>query len=183
MHRRRVRIQPQVEGLESMTLLSGLATTVHAAASAMVSTPVQTISLTGTANGNYISRQSNPDVGTSYNFTARGRIAPLGQTFDVGSFRTPGFIQNGQTQGRLTLIGPRGTVRLSITEVTPTGTPTANVFHFTYTITGGTGRFRHAQGTGNLDVTLTPSTSSTNSVHLGHGKVALTFTSGPAPMA
>jgi hypothetical protein len=183
MHRNRVRIRPQVEGLESMTLLSGLATTVHAAASAMVSTPVQAVALSGTARGSYVSRQSNPDVGTTYNFSARGRITPLGQTFDFGSFRTPGFIQNGQTQGRLTLAGPRGTVRLSITEVTPKTDDTANVFHFTYTITGGTGRFRHAQGTGTLDVTLTPSTSMAGSPRFGHGKISLTFTSTPPAVA
>jgi len=173
MRRNRARIRPEVEGLESMTLLSGVAASVHTAASAMVTAPVQTVSLSGTAHGNYVSRQSNPDTGTLYSFNARGMIAPVGRTFDFGSFHTPGFIQNGQTQGRLTLVGPRGTLRMTITEVTPTTDPT-NVFHFTYTITGGTGRFRNAQGTGNLDVTLTP--AMTSSIRVGHGRLSLAFT-------
>src|SRR3954454_4070601 len=113
MRRKRFRAQPQVEGLESMTLLSGAAGMMTGAAplAAHLSPPApQPLVLSGTAHGSYVGHQSNPDTGTQYSLFAQGRVTPLGQSIVRGSFTTPGFILNGTAQGTLTVSGPRGSV-------------------------------------------------------------------------
>jgi hypothetical protein len=92
----RWRSRPQVESLESMTLLSGVAGTLHAQSAMTVVpiTPVAThlIHLTGTAKGSYHAR-SIPDAGKTYTFSGAGQISPLlGQTNVTGTVQLPGLI-------------------------------------------------------------------------------------------
>lgn len=183
MRRARLRTQPQVEGLETLTLLSGataMMTGVHAAVTTAADPPApQALLIVGTTHGSFISRQSNPDTGAVYSVLAQGRLTPLGATVVSGSFRTPGFILNGQAEGTLTLRDARGSLTLHIVQSSPqttSSTTNQTTFHFTYKITRGTRKLRNANGMGSLDVTVVPRTSSgTAAHHVSAGRVTMAF--------
>ncbi|AGA26693.1 hypothetical protein Sinac_2381 [Singulisphaera acidiphila DSM 18658] len=143
-----------------------------------INSSTEKVSLSGTARGVYTSHQSNPDTGTTVQGTAKGRILPLGQTSIVGSFLVPGLLRAGKVEGSMTLKSQRGSVTLNITA--PSSISAASSSHyFTYQIVSGTGQFRNAQGSGTVDLTLTPSTSHSGSAHSqhGNGKFVLMFAS------
>lgn len=179
--RARTRARPQLEALESMTLLSGVAAAAvhrpHAEVAAVnngPTTPGTTITLSGTERGLYFARQQNPDTGKQYSFTAVGRVSPLGLTFSTGSFHTPGFILNGMVDGSLTLRAPRGLVNVMLSG--PAQGPSAGVFDLTYTITGGTRNFANDKGTGPVEVTVRPFGSGSVSSRRGEvGRITLNF--------
>jgi hypothetical protein len=187
MERKQYQAHPRVEGLESMTLLSGatgaLAGAVPAAVQSLPLAP-EPITLVGQAHGSYVARQSNPDTGTHYTLAAEGRVSPLGPTFLTGSFTTPGFIHNGTTEGTLTLRDARGSITMKIATF-PSSTAASSAggqstIEFAYTVTGGTGRFRNASGHGLVFVKLNPVGSWGNGTqHVGVGRVSIRITPLP----
>ncbi|SIO61842.1 hypothetical protein SAMN05444166_6873 [Singulisphaera sp. GP187] len=157
----------------SPTVLQGVELTASASRSLTAK-----LTLSGTARGEYTSHQSQPDTGTTFQGTAKGKIAPLGHTSIIGSFLVPGLIQNGKVEGTVTLKSLRGSVTLNITA--PGSTMISSLsHHFTYQIVSGTGQYHNAQGSGIVDVTLTPSTSHSSSPHhqFDTGKLSLMFAS------
>lgn len=131
--------------------------------------------LAGTARGSYTSRQKNPDMATAFTGSANGKVTPLGQVSIAGMFQTPGLVTNGKIHGSLTLRGQHGSLTLSLTGPA-TGQSSSKAFRLTYMITGGTGPFRNAHGTGAVAITVTPAaTTGTGFPRLGHGKVSLVF--------
>jgi hypothetical protein len=171
---------PQVEALESLTLLSGLTVpgtspvlpvpvltgSIHAAAA--------TAALTGTARGVYSSTSRNPDTGTTYYINAAGNLAGLGGTAVSGSMRTPGFVARGQATGTLTLYAARGTITLHLVGPTQPGF-IALPATLSYTIGGGTRAYRGATGSGTVDLALHPVAPK---VVVGVGQVTLVFHPG-----
>ena len=184
--RNRKRVSPQVEGLESMTLLSGVAAAVHHGHAVVqtATTQTQNLSLSGTVHGQYFAQSSNPDTGSTYSITAFGRISPLGRTAVTGSYQTPGFILNGTAHGSLTLTAAHGSLTLKLDQAGPIPQNSSGGSRlFQFTITGGTGAYAGAQGSGTVNVTLDSSNSlNLGGHHLSTGRVTLTFQPGAAPL-
>jgi hypothetical protein len=140
------------------------------------------VALSGEAEGFYASTQGTPDAGTEYLVNATGTITGVGAAAISGSFRIPWLIHGRRSSGALTIVGSPGTLKLRLKA---TGAGVANVSmdggdrigpgaaigraspsissipiillnDFRYTITGGTGRFAHARGSGTVLITTTP---------------------------
>ena len=175
---------PQVETLESMTLLSGLpalatahplvaqAAEVHAAAAA------PKVALNATTQGFYTTSREVPDTGLTYNVFTLGRANGVGAVAVTGKLVSVGFIREGHATGTLTVRTARGNLTVAVTGPPQQGfsdLPT----QFTFTVKGGTGRFKNATGTGTLIVALKadPFTANAPNAH-GHGSATLTFRSG-----
>lgn len=184
MRRNRFRAQPQVEGLESMTLLSAAAGTLAAATEPMI--PVQIVAISGTAKGTFTGQQSNPDTGATDKVLADGKLSGVGQTLVTGSLVFPGNVKNGTAKGSLTLQTLRGSLTLKLVQVTPTAAvaTTSSTHTFDFTITKGTGKFRGKVGTGLVSVTLTSKASASLGSHTARvGTITLKFSPTVPPVA
>jgi hypothetical protein len=183
-----LRRRPELESLESVTLLSGASAAVVGAVAALATTDASAtkIHLTGTAKGSYHLSIANPDTGKEFTFLGSGRVAPLGQVTLSGTIRSPGFIANGHSTGSLVLSTPKGSVTLELTGPPQNGTtPVPNVFSFQ--ITKATGTFKSDTGTGYIDLVLgparpapTPSTGAPNLL-VEQGTFTMTFLTIPPP--
>jgi hypothetical protein len=141
-------------------LLSGFATATHAAAAEIAerATNLGSIVLSGTAGGTY---RTGATAGSPVTFSATGNISPLGRSTIKGSFQ-------------ITVLNPTGTVVVSAGRrgaviANISGTASSNVV--TYTITGGTGRFAGAAGSGTATITFSPPNAR------GQGHYSTTFLS------
>jgi hypothetical protein len=194
-------------GRFSLTLTSSHTVTTNTASTPtntddLTTAQASTIDLAGKAKGLYTSTQGVPDTGTHYQLTASGTITPIGSAVVSGSFQTPGFIRGGVATGTLTLAGKRGTLTLKLTEAgpipsgnaataTPSNGPIILLNNFAYQITGGTGQYAHAQGSGTVAITATPGLShptgpgvynAASLIQAGFGRTTLTFTPGFSPL-
>jgi hypothetical protein len=148
MKRLTIRWRPELESLESMVLLSGVAGAAERpayAAAAMVATrPVSNavVSLSGSASGTY---RAGRALGSPYSFSGKGNISPLGRASVKGS------LQLAAQTGQMTVATRHGKIFANLS--TPGGVgPPVN-----YTITGGTGQFAGASGTGTGVLSTSPS--------------------------
>ena len=143
------RRRPRLEALEGLTLLSGIAATMHA---------LESPPLNGTVHGTFFAHRSNPSSGTIYDLFASGKVGGVGPTLVVSGIQTEGFKAHGAGGGNLIFEAEAasGSLFLGLTEVSrPTATsPGPYVFH--YTIKHGTDSFKGAHGSGTLTVTLKP---------------------------
>jgi hypothetical protein len=174
--------RPQLESLESVTLLSGSAAAVRGAIAALVapSTPTSghTIHLTGTARGSYHVHIINPDIGKDFTFFGSGQVAPLGHVDLTGHINSPGFIANGHSKGLLVLSNPNGSVTLSLIGPVQSGfTPVPDTF--TFKITSASGKFKGDTGTGFMVLELEPAAASTPTGE--HGSFTMIFLTVPPP--
>jgi hypothetical protein len=184
-------LRPTLELLESKTVMSaGVAAGAGAAAlsldtpaAAKLARPVeQTVSLTGSTDGDYTSTLSKHSMGTKVQLSASGTITPIGSAVVNGWFHTPGS-NGGQDSGSLTIVGSRGTLKLKLTPerwsfsaraddsvnpggpirglstvnpggpMIPKGSPI--VYYFTFTITRGTAQYAHDRGMGTVEIPTT----------------------------
>jgi hypothetical protein len=150
--------KPAVETLESKAVLSAMGGSPAVHVAAMVSMPSHhSLVLHGTLTGTITSKMTLPDVGGHFDVKGSGQLKPLGKVQATSDLVTPGFIWQGHATGTLTLSGHQGSVTLQLTGPAQPGfspPPTS----FTFTIVSGTGRFRHATGTGAVDVQYSPVT-------------------------
>jgi hypothetical protein len=142
------------------------------------STAGNTIDLKGEVQGTYTVRRPNPDTGSTYELSGQGRVQPLGGSEVNGSFQTPGNITNGHAEGTLTLTGAQGGVTLQLVG------PTQAAFapppaQFTFTITGGTGKFQGVTGSGTAALALRAAPPAAGGATQPAGG-AFTLTFGPA---
>ena len=116
-------LRPKLELLESKTVMSAGVAAGAGAASLSLDTPAaaklarpveQTVSLTGSADGDYTSTLSKHSMGIKYHLSASGTITPIGSAVVNGWFHTPGS-KGGQDSGSLTIVGSRGTLKLKLT--------------------------------------------------------------------
>lgn len=174
--RTHLRRRPQVESLESISLLSAAAVPGAAAivAAQAGTTTSQEIHLTGIAKGTYHAHVANPDTGTTFTFFGRpSLIRPLGISILTGNIQSPGFIAHGQSHGLLVIANPSGSLTLRVTGPPQNGsTPVPDVF--TYKITNSSGRFRGDTGSGYIVLTLTPNPTA-NIALVETGRFSMTF--------
>ncbi|MFI5457598.1 MAG: hypothetical protein ACHRXM_19320 [Isosphaerales bacterium] len=160
MIRRSFRRRLEFESLESMLLLSGIAATGHHAAAVLLAKVAQSSSpilLQGTIRGTY---QSASALGGVTRFTATGSLTPVGSVTLKGSLnytlKTPG--------GTATISTKHGNIKANLS----TGAVGSPVI---YHITGGTGKYVGASGSGEAIFTTVP----IKGKGPAHGKVTITF--------
>src|SRR5581483_7237629 len=103
----------------------------------------------GQVTGTWDSVPTLPDVGKTQELSGTGTVAPLGAVAVRGELHTPGFVAQGRATATLTLTTERGSVTLQLTGPLQPGfsQPPAT---FQYTITGGTGAYAGASGSGSV---------------------------------
>jgi hypothetical protein len=107
------------------------------------------LALQGTINASETHLFSNPDVGAAYQWSGQGTVAPLGTVTGSGTNHGVGFIAKGTPTGTMTLSTSTGSIDLSVTyDQTPGFAPLP--VNGTYVITGGTGAYVGARGSGLL---------------------------------
>ena len=164
MHRKN-RCRPQLENLESMTLLSGFSAGFHPAASAIViagasstSTTPTLISLIGTLKGNYHLKPGIPDVGATYNFFGHGIVKPVGGADVTGHVDQLGFVASGHAKGVIVISTPQGSLTVKLQGPKQKGfAPLPD--HFSATITNGSGSYLKDRGHGTLVLVLDPASA------------------------
>ena len=183
-------LRPRLELLESKTVMSAgvaagaAALSLDTPAAARLARPVeQTVSLTGSADGDYTSTLSKHSMGIKYHLSASGTITPIGSAVVNGWFHAPG-LNGGQDSGSLTIVGSGGSLKLKLTPehwsfsaraddsvnpggpirglstvnpggpMIPKGSPP--VYFFTFTITRGTAQYAQERGTGSVEIATSP---------------------------
>ena len=148
MKRTRIRhVRPMLEGLEGRQLLS-------TAASGHISS--HAIPLTSTERGTYsVQLERTSPLIERFQFNGSGMISGLGPVRVHGSaIVKENQVQAGTVSGKLvlTLLGHGGVATASISEQIPAHTGSSPLLPFSYSISGGTGRFRNGfdSGTGTL---------------------------------
>jgi hypothetical protein len=173
------RTRPQLEVLESMTLLSALAPAiVHPGGPALIAaaTPVTTttVSLNGTVKGDYhVTSKITPDEGLDYVFFGKGSVGPLGQAHVTGNVHSLGNIVNGHAHGLIVLSTPDGSLTLHLTGPEQKGFAKLPD-HFTFKITNSSGKYLGDQGTGTVVLVRDPAGTSAS---LEHGTFTMVFVS------
>jgi hypothetical protein len=181
----RQRLRPQLESLESMTLLSGASAAISGALASLVTTAAsaQQIHLTGTVKGSYHLQVKNPDTGKDFTFLGSGTLSTLGQVSLTGDIHSPGNIANGHSTGQLVLSNPHGSVTLELTGPPQNGnTPVPDVFSFK--IIKASGTFKDDTGTGYIDLILKPAptpTAGAPNLLVQQGTFTMTFLRVPPP--
>lgn len=128
--------------------------------SAMVRRAGAPIRLHGTLDGSYQIHATIPDVGATYQLSGSGHIVGFGPASVSGTVHGLGFIARGRVRDNLTLEDPGDasiTLRLTATAQQPGFS--ALPPHYTYRVTGGTGKDQGARGSGLATLTLTPGPS------------------------
>jgi hypothetical protein len=144
-----------VETCESRTLLSAGIGRPPAVVAMVSHHPAGPVRLVGTFQGQYQINGFIPDVGKTYVISGSGSVHGQGRGSVAGSLHSLGFIAQGEAQGDLTLQGARGSVTLHLTGPSQAGfQPLPSQFSFT--TTGGTGRYRRLHASGTATLTLTP---------------------------
>ena len=196
--RDRWRRRPQLESLESMTLLSSAAAMAHAAAHRVVApmtSPAPKLPssglalLNGTAHGTFFAHGPSPTSGTIYSLFASGKVAPVGSTLLVGGFQTRGVIASDGSSGTIVFEAPQGnlSLRLFATPGPTASTPAASQYHFTYQVATGSGAYKNVSDSGTVDVTLQPINTNIHGQPVSNpgffGNSTLTFHPNPMPIA
>jgi hypothetical protein len=167
--------RPQLESMETLTLLSGIAATAFSLPNHVeVSTTTGTkLTLGGTARGVFLTHQTS--TARNYSIDAAGTLTPIGKTAIAGSLHVNLGISSGPPSGTLTLVTSKGTLTLQIPEsvALPVGLPTPTAkdeIVDTYVITKGTGAYKGDTGSGVVEFTF----DSARAYQVG--QVRITFT-------
>ena len=114
--------------------------------------PIPTSSSTSSgATLSFATRQTNPDVGPTYDFRGVGTFGPLASGKVVGSIETAGSVATGRAGGTLTFSDAQGAIVLKLTGPAQTS-GTSLPGQLDYTIWGGYGSYAGVQGTGTVDL-------------------------------
>jgi hypothetical protein len=176
MRRKRDR-RPQLETLESMTLLSGIAAGLHHLAAVDIAgltsrpaTPTK-ISLNGVLTGTYHVKSPNPDVGANDTFFGHGKIRPLGTADVTGHAHSLGNVATGKARGLLVISTPQGSLTLRLEGPNQKGlAPLPDRFRFK--ITNASGSYLKDRGHGTVVLVLDPAKAGAD-----HGTFTMVFDS------
>ena len=178
--RRQRTFRPMVgDALEArVTLSHAVPLALARALSVDVVSPQRQLFLNGSVKGAYrVLPVASPIAGTLYELSGEGLVTPLGQVLGRGSVRVDGPTPQGALGGgTFALKGGRGTVDLSLEQLpSPAASlPIPGVYYFRFKISGGTGAYRGATGSGLAVLRLDPPSATS-------GTFSLTFSSAPSP--
>jgi hypothetical protein len=161
MKRRQVAARPRLETLESVTLLSGLAAPPAIVSALAAASTTRELALHGQFKGVYGANARIPDAGTSYALSGSGKAGRLGHMAIHVDLQSTGFIARGNSTGTLTLSGPKGTLKLQLVGPTQSGFARLPAT-YSYSVSGGTGRFAHVKDQGTITLSLVPFTVPTS---------------------
>jgi hypothetical protein len=157
MIRKSFRRRPELETMESKLLLSGV-TQTHFSPAAALTAPIEkvpAVQLVGTAKGTFHEVAKGSLV---YDYSAHGSLSPVGKS------TVKGTTDYGTGTGTVTVSTKHGKINADVT-LRDLGASAD------YTITGGTGQYSGATGSGVADLT--------NAFSKGkgplHGKITITF--------
>jgi hypothetical protein len=152
------RQRPQVESLEGLTLLSGVAAHIPVVAHAPALRMAAVTSLSGTAHGTFFAHTGSASSGTIYSLFASGRLGGVGPTLLVGGFQSRGFSTHGAGGGNLVIAAESqpGNLFLRLTELAGPTPATPGEYLFAYSINHGSGAFQDDSGSGTLALDLVP---------------------------
>jgi hypothetical protein len=106
-----------------------------------------TLNLSGQVYGQY--QPVSTSGGRAQNLRGGGQVSPLGNAELTGQLHLPGAVSQGQVTGTITLTSPNGNVTLSLVGPMQSGSsPPPSTMQ--YTITGGTGAYANASGSGTV---------------------------------
>jgi hypothetical protein len=156
-----ISFRPELELLEGRAMLS---------AGSVLSPPLLTVTallaqqspqqhylaLVGEIKGTWTRIRTLPDVGQSQSLMGSGRVRPLGEVQAEGTLHAPGFIREGHTTGTLTLTNSRGSITLQLVSRQPQPGFSPPARSYDYTITGGTGAYAGATGSGRATLQESP---------------------------
>ena len=109
----------------------------------------------GSAHGTSTTVVGNPDVGTTLKLQGKGQIPNLGPVKISGSLHGTGFIASSQgIEGDLKLSNGKGTVTLHLQGPPVKGFTAPGSGTYSFSITGGTGAYKHDFGFGTVDLAL-----------------------------
>jgi hypothetical protein len=156
------RYRPEIEKLESMTLLSGVSTGLPGLAASITtltssggSGSVEQVKLNGTLRGTYHVDDSNPDVGQNYTLFGHGRVSPV-KTADVtGHVNSLGNVATGKAHGLLVISTPQGSLTLKLTGPSQKGLARLPD-RFSFKITNSSGAYLHDRRHGTAVLVLDP---------------------------
>ena len=171
-------LRPEIEAIESRQLLSGMGAITHPQTPGLVEVEkARPVRFVGTFRGTFIEPFDAPDVGKLYDLSGSGKAGRLGRFGAQGSLHTTGFIATGHASGTLTLSGRSGRLTLDLTGPTQPGFA-GLPDQFTFVVSGGTGRFVHANGSvGTAMLTLSNVQQPGAGGALSDGKFALVLKS------
>jgi hypothetical protein len=181
MRRRRRKLRPCVEPIESRALLSAGIGGASAVGAMVSHGPIRSIRLDGTLDGRYRVNVVAPDVGKTYAITGSGRVHGIGETSVTGAMHSLGFIARGHAQGDVTRGGARGTLSLHLTGVIQQSGFQGLPSEFRFSITGGTGIYRRVHENGTATLALTPDPAGAGGLSGGQGAFSLVLTPRPIP--
>ena len=152
--RKAKRYQPQIENLESMTLLAGVFAGMHGPAASIATLAIPEhrragvfLHLDGELSGTYQVMSGIPDVGNTYRLSGDGLINPLGKAHGTGDFNQVGNVARGRARGQIALTTSRGSLTLTFRGPLQKGfAPLPYVFLFK--ITSGSGAYLRDRGHG-----------------------------------
>jgi hypothetical protein len=159
MGRRGHRRRPGFELFESRALLSvGSGTAPGIAAEMSRRTTEAAELLAGTIRGPYRSLEATftPYVGPIYLFNGTGHVGGLGHATATGDMLGAGFIRQGRAGGEYTLRRGGDSVEIQLTALQEQPGSSALPADYSYAITGGTGHYKDASGSGSATLTMVP---------------------------
>jgi hypothetical protein len=138
--RRKTRTPIGLEGLEGRQVLSTVA-------------PIN-LDLQGTVAGVPSSVVGNPDVGTTVDFRGLGNVLGVGAAKLTGSLNGTGFFATSRVEGTITLADSKGSLALRVQGPSVGRFTAPGSGAYSYSIAKGTGAFKHANGSGTVDLIL-----------------------------
>jgi hypothetical protein len=139
--------------------------------------PTRSIHLHGTLQGQYQTNAPIPDTGTTYVLQGTGHVGGFGHASVTGNMHSLGFIAQGHAQGDLTVKGAGGTITLHLTAVVQQAGFQPLPSAFSYDITGGTGKYAGAHGSGSATLTSPQGSNGAGGLPSTGGQFTLVLTS------
>ena len=128
--------------------------------------------LHGTGTGTYHGPAVIIDAGTGFTLTGTADLGALGTFHVTGHVQRVGFLTQGRATGDLVLTSAHGSITLALHGPVQPGF-SAVPHELVYSVTGGTGAYRHLTGYGTVGMTLRPAPVAFGQPPVG--AVALTF--------
>ena len=123
--------------------------------SGMATAAVSSHPLRGAGTGTYLGPRIMIDVGTSFTLSGTANLAGLGSFRVTGAVQGVGMIEFGRATGELVLSNSHGTITIELHgAVQPAFSQVPS--DLVYSVTKGTGDFRHLTGYGSVAIHRTP---------------------------
>jgi hypothetical protein len=105
----------------------------------------------------------------------------VGHAFVTGKLQSIGFIAEGHAQGDLFLAGANGTITLHLTGVEQQNGPKGLPDVFSFTVTGGSGKYSNVEDDGTAVYVGIPGHTTAGASAADHGRFVLVLTSDAKP--